>query len=236
MTCAWAVLAVAIILKQNKGTTLSSLLVVLCAAVFLAFCIFGLRPAVQWLVRQTQEGESVSDLHICTILTGAMACGFVTDAIGIHSIFGDFVFGLITPNGLVWAALIEKLEDFICSLLLQLYFAISGLQTNFGSIPKMEGDGLAPLVITILFAAVGKVIGTVLLAGFFHLSFRESASLGLLMNTKGLMEVIILNIDRDQKVLLTNPFLNFHSKLISSASSLWWGIDCFRCGMLHHLQ
>lgn len=72
MTCAWAVLAVAIILMQNKGTTLSSLLVVLCAAVFLPFCIFGLQPAVQWLVHQTSDGESVSNLHICTILTGAM--------------------------------------------------------------------------------------------------------------------------------------------------------------------
>lgn len=165
-----------------------------------------------------------------------MACGFVTDAISIHSIFGAFVFGPITPNGPARAALIKKLENFISSLLLQLYFAISGLQTKFGSIPKMEGDGLALLVITILFAAVGKVIDTVLLAGFFHLSFRQSASLGLLMNTKGLIKIIILNIDRDQKVLLTNPFLNFNSKLISRASSLWWGIDCFTCGMLHHLQ
>lgn len=200
--CAWAVLAVAIALVQNKGTTLSSLLLVLCTAVFLAFCIFGLQPAVQWLVRQTPEGESVSDLHICIILTGVMACGFVTDAIGIHSIFGAFVFGLIIPNGSVRVALIEKLEDFIGGLLLPLYFAISGLQTNFGSIPKMERGGLALLVITILSAAAGKVIGTVLFAGFFHVSSRESASLGLLMNTKGLIEIIILNIGRDLKVLL----------------------------------
>jgi len=97
--CAWILLAFAIALAENESTTLASLWVILSSFAFVAFCIFVVRPLVGWMIRRTPEGEAISEFYICLILTGVMISGFVTDAIGTHSVFGAFVFGLIIPNG-----------------------------------------------------------------------------------------------------------------------------------------
>ncbi|GAB2283156.1 Cation/H(+) antiporter 15 [Dionaea muscipula] len=202
--CAWILLALAIALAENDTTTFTSLWVILSSVGFVAFCIFVVRPGILWMIRRTPEGESFSDFYICLILTGVMISGFVTDAIGTHSVFGAFVFGLIIPNGPLGVALVEKLEDFVSGLLLPLFFAISGLKTNLTSI---DDPGIwVRLVILIGFACLGKVFGTAVVAYFYDMGMREGITLGLLMNTKGLVEMIILNVGRDQKVLDDESF------------------------------
>ncbi|KAG9443398.1 hypothetical protein H6P81_014738 [Aristolochia fimbriata] len=202
--CAWVLLAVAIAMAENSGT-IASLWVILSGGVFVLFCLFAVRPAIVWLVRRTPDGETVSELYLCVILTGVMVSGFVTDAIGIHSIFGAFVFGLVIPEGPLGAALIDKLEDFVAGLLLPLFFAISGLRTNVAAIHGIT-DGWGLLVLTIILASGGKVLGTMFLASFYKMSPREGLSLGILMNTKGLIEIIVLNVGRDQRVLDDESF------------------------------
>ncbi|XP_068640540.1 cation/H(+) antiporter 15-like [Aristolochia californica] len=202
--CAWILLALAIAMAENSSTV-SSLWVILSGSGFVLFCLFVVRPGVMWLVRRTPDGETVSELYLCVILTGVMVSGLVTDAIGIHSIFGAFVFGLVIPNGPLGAILVEKLEDFVSGLLLPLFFAISGLRTNVGSIHGIT-DGWGLLVLVILLASGGKVLGTMILASFYKMSAREGLSLGILMNTKGLIEIIVLNVGRDQKVLDDESF------------------------------
>ncbi|XP_010527098.1 PREDICTED: cation/H(+) antiporter 15 [Tarenaya hassleriana] len=194
---AWVLLALAIALSENDN--LASLWVLLSSAAFIAICFFVVRPGISWIIRKTPEGENFSDFHICLILTGVMISGFITDAIGTHSVFGAFLFGLVIPNGPLGLTLIEKLEDFVSGLLLPLFFAISGLKTDISAIKGPVTWGA--LLLMILLACVGKVAGTVVAAFFHDMPIREGVTLGLLLNTKGLIEMIVLNVGKDQKVL-----------------------------------
>ncbi|PIN06452.1 putative K+/H+-antiporter [Handroanthus impetiginosus] len=202
--CAWILLAFAIALAENEAMSLASVWVILSSVVFVVFCVYVVRPLISWMIRRTPEGESISEFYICLILTGVMIAGFITDAIGTHSVFGAFVFGLIIPNGPLGVTLIERLEDFVSGLLLPLFFAISGLKTDISSI-----NGFTTWVIlgvVIVLACAGKVAGTLLVSLYFKMPFYEGLTLGLLMNTKGLVEMIVLNVGKDQKVLDDKSF------------------------------
>lgn len=197
--CAWILLAVAIALAENNSSSLASLWVILSSIGFIIVCIFVVRPIISWMVRRTPEGETFSEFYICIILTGVMISGFVTDAIGTHSVFGAFVFGLVIPNGQLGITLIEKLEDFVSGLLLPLFFAISGLKTD---VTKINGAlTWGALFLVIVLACAGKIAGTLVVAMFYQMPLREGVVLGLLMNTKGLIEMIVLNVGKDQHVL-----------------------------------
>ncbi|XVF16998.1 hypothetical protein REPUB_Repub10bG0079300 [Reevesia pubescens] len=202
--CAWVLLAVAIALSENDSTSLSSLWVILSSAAFVAFCIIVVRPAISWMIRRTPEGESFSEFYICLILTGVMIFGFITDAIGTHSVFGAFVFGLIIPNGPIGITLIEKLEDFVSGLLLPLFFAISGLKTDIATIK--DGGTWLIVSLVIFLSCAGKIAGTLTVTTFYHMPLTEGCALGLLMNTKGLIEMIILNVGKDHKILDDRSF------------------------------
>ncbi|CAA2976368.1 cation H(+) antiporter 15 [Olea europaea subsp. europaea] len=202
--CAWILLAFAIALAENDVKSLASIWVILSSVAFVAFCVYVIRPLISWMIRRIPEGESISEFSICLILTGVMISGFITDAIGTHSVFGAFVFGLVIPNGPIGITLIERLEDFVSGLLLPLFFAISGLKTNIAAI---TGVGTwAILVLVIILACVGKVAGTLFVSLYYKMPFNEGLTLGLLMNTKGLVEMIVLNVGKDQKVLDDKSF------------------------------
>ncbi|XWS29906.1 hypothetical protein CRYUN_Cryun24cG0070600 [Craigia yunnanensis] len=202
--CAWVLLAIAIALAENDSTSLASLWVILSSAAFVTFCILVVRPAISWMIRRTPEGESYNEFYICLILTGVMISGFITDAIGTHSVFGAFVFGLIIPNGPLGITLIEKLEDFVSGLLLPLFFAISGLKTDVAAVNG--GRTWGTLALVIFLSCAGKIGGTVIVTTFYQMPLTEGFTLGLLMNTKGLIEMIVLNVGRDQKVLDDESF------------------------------
>ncbi|KAL2559025.1 Cation/H(+) antiporter 20-like [Forsythia ovata] len=122
----------------------------------------------------------------------------MTDLIGIHAIFGAFVFGLMIPKGRDFDEnLIERIEDFMTGLLLPLYFASSGLKTDVAKIKGGKAWGLLVLVISTTCA--GKIIGTFSVAILCMIPARESITLGVLMNTKGLVELIVLNIGKEKK-------------------------------------
>ncbi|OIT02413.1 PREDICTED: cation/H(+) antiporter 15-like [Nicotiana attenuata] len=201
---AWILLAFAIAFSENHNMALASIWVILSSAAFVVFCIIIVRPLVGWMIRRTPEGESISEFSICLILTGVMICGFITDAIGTHSIFGAFIFGLVIPNGPLGVTLIERLEDFVSGLLLPLFFAISGLKTEINAI---DGVGTwAILALVIVLACAGKIAGTVLVTLYYRMPFYEGVTLGLLMNAKGLIEMIVINVGKDQKVLDDKSF------------------------------
>ncbi|KAL8243349.1 hypothetical protein R6Q59_009607 [Mikania micrantha] len=202
--CAWILLAVAIALAENENVDLSTLWMVLSSAAFIMFCAFVVRPMISWVIEKTPEGEPVSDFYISVILTGVMISGFITDAIGTHSVFGAFIFGLVIPSGQLGVTLIEKTEDFVSGILLPLFFAISGLKTSISAIDGADTWGILALVIVL--ACAGKVAGTLLVALLYHIPFYDGVTLGFLMNTKGLVEMIVLNVGKDQKVLDDKSF------------------------------
>lgn len=201
---AWILLALAVALADgNTGghkNALVSVWVLLSGAAFVTFMFVIMRPAMKWVARRcVPQQDAVDEAYICLTLAGVLVSGFVTDLIGIHSIFGAFVFGLAIPkNGNFAGILIERIEDFVAGLLLPLYFAASGLKTDVAKIRGAEAWGLLALVIST--ACAGKILGTFAVAMMFMIPVRESLTLGVLMNTKGLVELIVLNIGKEKKV------------------------------------
>ncbi|KAI6685095.1 hypothetical protein NL676_031008 [Syzygium grande] len=202
---AWILLALAIALSGSNTSPLVSLWVLLCGVAFVLFAIFTLNPALGWMARRSPEGEPVKELYICITLSLVLAAGFVTDTIGIHALFGGFVVGIVVPkDGPFARVLIEKIEDLVSGLLLPLYFVSSGLKTNVATIQGAQSWGL--LVLVIFTACFGKIVGTMSVSILCKVPFKEAVTLGFLMNTKGLVELIVLNIGKDRKVLNDQTF------------------------------
>ena len=196
---AWILLALAVALSGTDKSPVISIYVLLCGLAFVVFMMVAVKPIMSWIGHRSPDNEPVSETFVCITLAGVLASGFVIDAIGIHSIFGAFVFGLTSSKDdlLAWM-LIEKIEDFVSGLLLPLYFASSGLKTNVASIHGSTSWGLLGLVMVT--ACAGKILGTFFVAIAHKVPCREAMALGFLMNTKGSVELIVLNIGKDSKV------------------------------------
>ncbi|KAK4392231.1 Cation/H(+) antiporter 20 [Sesamum angolense] len=208
---AWISLALAVALAGNGGdgpktSPLISIWVLLSGVLFVAFMMVAIKPAMKWVDRRcSSEHDTGDEAYISLTLAGVLVAGFATDLIGIHAIFGAFIFGLIIPKGGDFARrLTERIEDFVSGLLLPLYFALNGLKTNVAAIKGGGAWGLLVMVITA--ACAGKIIGTFAVAMMCMIPARESMTLGVLMNTKGLVELIVLNIGKDKKVLNDEAF------------------------------
>ncbi|KAL5098789.1 hypothetical protein RYX36_003116 [Vicia faba] len=195
---AWVLLALAIALSESNSSTFASIWVVVSNIFFVAFCFLVVRPSVALLIKKTPEGKPFSKFQICVVLVGVMVSAFITDVIGTHSIFGAFVYGLVIPHGPLAAAIVEKLEDFVSGLLLPLFYAISGLKTN--TTLASRGRFWAFVFAIVPLTCFGKIIGTLIFSIIFGIPTRDGVVLGFLMNTKGLIEMIVLNIGREQKV------------------------------------
>jgi Kef-type K+ transport system membrane component KefB len=201
---AWILLALAIALS-GSGSPLVSLWVLLAGAAFVLAAFLLLRPVLTWMARRSPEGEPVKELYICATLAIVLAAGFATDTIGIHALFGAFIVGIVVPkDGPFAGVLLEKVEDLISGLFLPLYFVSSGLKTNVMTIKG--GDSWALLVLVVATACIGKIGGTVIASLIVRVPFREALTLGFLMNTKGLVELIVLNIGKDRHVLNDETF------------------------------
>ncbi|PIA44749.1 hypothetical protein AQUCO_01700383v1 [Aquilegia coerulea] len=202
---AWILLALAIALSGTESSPLVSLWVLLSGIAFILFCVFAVRPVLSYMARRSFDGEPVKEIYICATLSIVLAAGFVTDTIGIHVLFGAFVVGILVPkDGPFSGVLIEKIEDLVSGLLLPLYFVSSGLKTNVATIQGAQSWGL--LVIVIFTACFGKIVGTTVVSMIFKVPRNEALALGFLMNTKGLVELIVLNIGKDRKVLNDQTF------------------------------
>lgn len=212
---AWILLALAIALSGNDRSPLVSLWVFLCGSAFVFCCVFIVLPIFKWMVQRCPEGEPMEELYVCATLAAVLAAGFATDAIGIHALFGAFVLGVLVPKeGPFAGALVEKVEDIVTGLFLPLYFVSSGLKTDIATIRGLQSWGL--LVLVICTACIGKIVGTVAVSLLCRVPVQEALALGFLMNTKGLVELIVLNIGKDRKVksifwLPTTDISNFVS-------------------------
>lgn len=136
---AWILLALAIALSGSDHSPLVSIWVFLCGSGFVLLCIFLVPPIFKWMAQRCHGGEPVDELYICATLATVLAAGFVTDAIGIHALFGAFVIGVLVPKeGPFAGALVEKCEDLVSGLFLPLYFVSSRLKTNVATIQGVQ--------------------------------------------------------------------------------------------------
>ncbi|CAI5465749.1 unnamed protein product [Closterium sp. Yama58-4] len=197
---AWVLLALAVALSTPDASPIVALWILLCGVAFVVVMFVAVRPMMAWIARRVTPGEPVPEWIVGVVLVGVLLCGFVTDTIGIHGIFGAFIFGLVLPkDGPLPSLVMEKIEDFTSIILLPLYFASSGLAVKFQSISGAAAVGMIFLVIGT--ACVGKIGGIMSSAMIAGLPMRKSLVLGVLMNTKGLVELIVLNIGLSKKVI-----------------------------------
>ncbi|MCD7460253.1 hypothetical protein HAX54_043155 [Datura stramonium] len=211
---AWILLALAVALAGGGShhSPLISLWVLLSGIGFVVFMFLIVRPIMIWVAQKASScGNNnniiVEETCICLTLAGVMLFGFITDFIGIHAIFGSFIFGLVVPktSGNFSERLISRIEDFVCGLLLPLYFASSGIKTDVSRIHGFGAWGLVVLVVST--ACAGKVLGTFIVGIMLcAMPVRDALALGFLMNTKGLVELIVLNIGKEKKVLDDETF------------------------------
>lgn len=202
---AWILLALAITLSGSSHSPLVSFWVFLSGCGFVIGSILFVPPIFKWMSQRCHEGEPVEEMYICATLAAVLSAGFITDAIGIHAMFGAFVIGIHVPkDGPLAGALVEKVEDLVSGLFLPLYFVSSGLKTNLTTIQGLQSWGLLALVI--FTACFGKIVGTLAVSLSCRVPFREALALGFLMNSKGLVELIVLNIGKDRKVLNDQTF------------------------------
>ncbi|PON67899.1 Cation/H(+) exchanger CHX21/CHX [Trema orientale] len=167
---------------------------------FVIFCLLALRPALSWAIRR-KANAGFDNHHICFVLAGVVACGYVSDACGCHSILGGFMLGVIMPKGELKRALMERVEDFISGLLMPLYFLITGLRANRKEV--LNGQfGIASIIGVWVIAFAAKIVSTFVAAVFVNkMKPRDGVALGLLMNTKGMLTLIVVNSARNVKVL-----------------------------------
>jgi Kef-type K+ transport system membrane component KefB len=201
---AWCMLAVVIAIVRATGIG-PGLLTAAKALVYILLMFFLVRPFLRRLELVFERRGALSQDLLAIILILVLASSFVTQWIGIHALFGAFLMGTIMPkNSAFVQTLTEKLQDYTVVFLLPIFFAYIGLRTQIGLLDRTSLWCYAGLMI--LAASAGKFGGSALAARACGIAWREACAIGILMNTRGLMELVILNIGRNLGVITETVF------------------------------
>ncbi|MCJ1430415.1 K(+)/H(+) antiporter [Sticta canariensis] len=204
----WILLALCVALV-NAGDGIVALYVLLTCVAYILFLVYAVRPVFLSLLKRSgsiQYGPTQTVVALTVLMM--LASAFFTGIIGVHPIFGAFLVGLICPHDGGFAIkLTEKIEDLVSVFFLPLYFALSGLSTNIGLLDS--GITWAYVFGVIAVAFVGKFVGGTVAARLCKLVWRESFTIGVLMSCKGLVELIVLNIGYQAKILSQRTFTIF---------------------------
>jgi Kef-type K+ transport system membrane component KefB len=199
---AWCLLAFVIGMAQAQIS--DALFVVSGAVSYVAVMLLVVRPLVHRLLAKF-AGREFPTWLFPTVLVAIMTSALITKSIGIHSLFGGFIMGVVlSSNDRLNEVLRAKLHDLATILLLPAFFAITGLRTEITLLSTPEDWLLTALIIVV--ATLGKFGGTLAAARLTGLSWRDSSALGVLMNTRGLMELIALNIGLEIGVISPRLF------------------------------
>ena len=203
---AWCLLILAISIA-NAGDMSTAGLVFLSVCAFALGLFFLVGPLFSRLVRHIEAtgDPSMQGNLFCFTMILVFLCGWTTDLLGVHFIFGAFLFGLIVPRETHLIEMCEnKIGEFVMTILLPLYFALSGLKTDVTQLTS--GTDGAMVILVCFVATVGKVVGAGAPAYISGLPLRESSVVAVLMNTRGLVELIVLNLGLTSCVLNTKCF------------------------------
>jgi Kef-type K+ transport system membrane component KefB len=199
---AWCLLAFVVGVTQAEIESAAWVAVLTLA--YIAAMFFMVRPIVARLVARSPDAEPSLDA-LAVALVGLLVSALITEHIGVHAIFGAFLFGAIIPHdSRVARTLIDKLEVFVTVLLLPAFFALTGMRTEIGLLSGLAEWLLCGLIIVV--ATAGKFGGTLAAARLTGMTWRDAASLGILMNTRGLMELVVLNVGLDLGVISPRLF------------------------------
>lgn len=201
---AWCILA-AVIAIVKAGSLTSSFFVIVLAVIYVLVMLKVIRPFIQRIADAQTDNGKLSRSYIAFFVILLLLSSFTTEAIGIHALFGAFLMGVIMPKSAKFRSLLtSKMEDIVLIVFLPLFFVFTGLRTQIGLLNDISLWGIC-LLITVV-AILGKLIGSTYAARFVRYSWKESLTIGTLMNTRGLMELVVLNIGYDLGVLSPEIF------------------------------
>jgi Kef-type K+ transport system membrane component KefB len=201
---AWCLLAVVVAFARASGMASAALTVVLAFA-FLAAMILLVKPRIERIALRRGESAMLQKGAVAALLVFAFACAFFTETIGIHALFGAFVAGIVAPPQREFRqTLRRRLEIVVSCFLLPLFFAFTGLRTQIGLLSDRTTWLACGAIIAV--AILGKLGGGMLTARWTGMSWEDAFSIGTLMNTRGLMELIVLNIGYDLGILSQKVF------------------------------
>lgn len=201
---AWCLLAVVIAIVK-AGDFVGSLYVISLALVYVLAMLFIVKPFLKRIGDLYAEKENIGKPVMAIFFLLLIISSYATEVIGIHALFGGFMMGAIMPDIAKFRMIfIEKVEDVSVILLLPLFFVFTGLNTQVGLINDVYLWKVTAAIIAV--AVIGKFLGSALAARFVGQNWHDSLTIGALMNTRGLMELIVLNIGLELKVLTPEVF------------------------------
>ena len=204
---AWCVLAVVVAVAHAGAAGRPLWLTIGGAVVFVVIMFNVIRPVARWVYRRLAAGrtEPVSQDVVAAAIVLILAAAWTTNWLGVHALFGAFLAGVVMPKeeALV-SGLLQRFEDVMVALLVPLFFAYTGLRMSVGLLDSGALWGVFALVLVT--AIVGKFGGSAVAARLSGVSWRSASVLGTLMNTRGLVELIILNIGLDLGVISPTLF------------------------------
>lgn len=201
---AWCLLAVVIAIAK-AGSLSSSLFVILMAVVYVIIMFKIVRPILKRIVDNQHAKRTITKSVMGSFVLVLFVSSYITELIGIHALFGAFLAGVIMPSNIRFRNMLtEKMEYVALIILLPLFFVFTGLRTEIGLLNSTHLWLICGLVIAV--AIIGKFFGSALAARFIGQNWKDSLTIGALMNTRGLMELVVLNIGLDLGILTPEVF------------------------------
>jgi Kef-type K+ transport system membrane component KefB len=196
---AWCLLALVVAVANGNGEA-GTILTVGLTILYVGVMLTVVRPMLVWAARHIRSTQGLVVFALVLLMLSA----YFTNAIGIHPVFGAFFLGIILPRRTVYIEYIRSMDRLNNVLFLPIFFVYSGLRTQIGLINTPSLWLICLLILTL--ASAGKFVGATLPIRWMGESWRDALSLGALMNTRGLVELIVLNIGLDLGVLSPTIF------------------------------
>jgi Kef-type K+ transport systems, membrane components len=201
---AWCLLAMIIAIAQT-GTIAGALYTILFTLLFLLIMFFVIRPFLNVIGNIYKNKEVINKTIVAFMFLFLIVSAYTTEMLGIHALFGAFMAGVAMPSNVKFRKILtEKVEDVSLSVFLPLFFVSTGLKTEIGLIGSSQ-EWLVCLLF-IFVAVFGKMTGSVVPARFAGESWKDSLLIGTLMNTRGLMELVVLSIGYEMNILSPEIF------------------------------
>lgn len=202
---AWCLLAVVIAIAQ-AGSMLSAIYNILFSILYIIFMFFAVRPFLRMVGHIYHNKEVIDKALVAFMFLLVIISSYFTEILGLHALFGAFIAGVVMPGNIKFRKIMtEKVEDVSLALFLPLFFVSTGLRTEIGLLNTPELWAMCGIFI--LVAILGKFGGAMFSARFVGESWKDSLYIGALMNTRGLMELVVLTIGYDMKILPPSIFV-----------------------------
>jgi Kef-type K+ transport system membrane component KefB len=196
----WCILAYIVVLTRAAHSGTSIWVTVGGIIIFALIMVYGVQRLLGGLEASYRQWGGLSENRLAFMMLMVFTASLCTERLGLHLLFGAFMMGAIMPKEPKFVQyILDRFETVTVTLLLPLFFAFTGLRTNIALVKGPEMWMYCGLIV--LVATVGKLGGSTLAAWLTGMPLREAAGLGTLMNTRGLMELVILDIGLDIKVI-----------------------------------